>query len=143
MSARRPKAYRLYLGITAAALALGARAQADSPTKKRVRAQPVYCVPAQMKDIRLPFPIAVDEVRVFVANHSPATGAATVRVDTGDFDRVMRIRGQVSKTLQFRPALAGRVFHVSLDPVLEAPRSACIERVELVRQGRRVATVRP
>ncbi len=141
MRGSKAQTFPLWLGIFAAGLALCPRARADAPRPRRAPLQ--RCTPAAIQDIRLPFPIAVDEVRVYVANHSPPTGEADVRVDTGNSDRVMRIQGQVSQSLQFRPALAGSVFHVSLDPVFEAPRGACIERVELVHAGKRVATIRP
>jgi hypothetical protein len=134
---------RIWLGVAAAAVVLCARAGAEPQGKKRQRAHLPRCAPAHIQDIRLPIPMAVDEVRVVVANHSPPSGAANVRVDAGQYDRVMQIHGQVSKTLQFHPALAGTVFHVSLDPVFEAPHAACIERVELVRRGVKVATIRP
>lgn len=132
---------RIWLGVLTAGVVLCSRAEADTPEPRRVRVE--RCAPAAIQDVRLPFPVAVDEVRVFVANHSPPSGEANVRVDTGKSDRVMRIQGQISKSLQFSPALASSVFHVSLDPVFEAPRGACIERVELVHDGRRVATIRP
>jgi len=141
MRGNRGQNRRIWLGILAAGVVLCSRAEADTPGPRHAR--PQRCTPAAIQDIRLPFPIAVDEVRVYVANHSPPKGEANVRVDTGKSDRVMRIQGQASQSLQFRPALAGSVFHVSLDPVFDAPRGACIDRVELVHDGRRVATVRP
>lgn len=107
------------------------------------RPRPERCTPAHFQDIRLPFPVTVDEIRVVVADHSPAAGAVTITVDAGPFDRVLRVRGPLSRRLSFAPALSGQVFHVSLDPVFEAPTSACIERVELVRAGVPVAVVEP
>ena len=119
------------------ALTLSPIATADS------RSPPPRCTPAAIADISLPFPVAVDEIRVVVATNSPVAGAATVRIDSGRFDRVLRVFGATSKRLSFTPALASRVFQISLDPVFEAPLAACIERVELVRAGVTIAVVEP
>lgn len=101
------------------------------------------CVPAAIADVKLPAEVEVDEIRVIVKGSSPDAGAATVRVDGGLFDRVVRVRGSMSKILKFSPALSSQAFRVSLSPVLAAERDACVERIELVRSGLPVATVRP
>lgn len=129
--------------VALASLLLGGTPRVDAEPRTRAHAHLSRCTPAHIQDIRLPFPISVDEVRVVVADHSPPAGAATVRVDAGPFDRVLRVHGPLSQGIKFEPALAGRVFHVSLDPVFEAPTAACIERVELMRDGVPLAVVEP
>lgn len=102
------------------------------------------CPQVEFKDVRLPAPVLVDEIRVVLDRHTPLAGAAAVRVDDGRFDRVVRVRGTApTKRLQFEPALVSSAFQVSLDPVFDAPRGACVARVELVRGGVTVATVKP
>ncbi len=123
-----------------AALAPSARAEAPRPAGTRPRPA---CPAAEVVDVRLPGPVAVDEIRVVVARRSPVAGAAAIRVDDGRFDRVVRVRGSQPKALRFAPALESAAFQVSLDPVFDAPRGACVERVELVRGGVTVATVKP
>ena len=130
------------LGLAMIAILLsGGVSAVEADTRPPPR--PRSCTPAAIEDIRLPFPVTVDEVRVVVADHSPPSGATTVRVDAGAFDRVVRVHGPLSQRLTFEPGLAGQVFHVSLDPVFEAPTTACIERVELVRRGVALAVVEP
>ena len=81
MAVTRTQRRRLLLGIFAAGIVLCPRAEADSPAQKHRLATVPQCTPAHIQDIRLPYPIAVDEVRVVVANHSPPTGEANIRVD--------------------------------------------------------------
>lgn len=136
----------LPLSFAAALLVAGASTAAAGP--HAAEAPPVAetaeaCVPAAIADIRLPSQVEVDEIRVIVKGSSPDAGAATVRVDGGLFDRVVRVRGSMSKILKFSPALSSQAFRVSLSPVFAAERDACVERIELVRSGLPVATVRP
>lgn len=101
------------------------------------------CAAADIQDVILDQTTPIDGVRVVVARRSPIGGQVAVRVAGGESDRVVRIRGTVSKVLEFRPAISASQFQVSLDPILEASRGACVERIELLREGRAVATVRP
>jgi hypothetical protein len=106
------------------------------------RAEPA-CPQVDVKDVRLPAPVQVDEIRVVVDRHSPVAGAAAIRVDDGRFDRIVRVSGTISKNLRFDPVLVSSAFQVTLDPVFDAPRGACVARVELVHGGVTVATVVP
>jgi hypothetical protein len=78
-------------------------ASAEAPTG-RARAggtaAAAPCSAAAIADVRLPAPVAVDEIRVVVADRSPAASAASVRVDAGAFDRILRLRGPASHALE-------------------------------------------
>jgi len=127
--------------IAIAVVAVTGEARAESP---RHRAPAPSCPVVELKDVHLPAAVGVDEIRVVLARRSPIAGAVAIRVDDGRFDRVVRVTsGTGAKRLQFAPALVSDAFQVSLDPVFDAPRGACVERVELVRAGITVATVRP
>lgn len=138
----------LCLPLAAALSAVAAPSALAGPRAQQAASAPApaeapSCVPAAIADIRLPSAVEVDEIRVIVTDGSPDAGAATVRIDGGPFDRVVRVRGSMSKILKFSPALSSQAFRVSLSPVLAAERDACVERIELVRSGLPVATVRP
>jgi len=102
------------------------------------------CTPAAIADVVLAAPVPVDEIRVVVADGSPAAGAAEVTLEaSGDAaDRVVHILG-ASQGLSFSPALTSRAFRVSLLPDLSAARDACVDRIELRRGGAPVATIVP
>ncbi len=101
------------------------------------------CTPAAIADVVLAAPVPVDEIRVVVADGSPAAGAAEVTLEAGDAaDRVVHIVG-ASQGLSFSPALTSRAFRVSLLPDLSAAHDACVDRIELRRGGAPVATIIP
>lgn len=124
-----------------ALVAAGAAAQARPPGGTETEA-PRRCVPAAIRDVVLGAPASVDEIRVVVADRSPAEGAAEVVVATEHTDRVLRVQGG-SHGLQFFPPMTGSAFRVSLSPIFGAARDACVDRVELYRGGAQVATVVP
>ena len=101
------------------------------------------CSEASFTNVALPGSASVDEIQVIVANHSPASGAAKISIAVGPNDRVVRVLGGASRGLKFSHPLVGHVFRIELDPVFEAPRSACVERILLLRGGSLVATVTP
>jgi hypothetical protein len=101
------------------------------------------CTPADIRDVVLDQATQIDGVRVVVARRSPVGGQVAVRVADGQSDRIVRIRGSLSRVLEFTPALSASQFQVSLDPIFEASRGACVERIELLRGGQPVATIRP
>lgn len=103
---------------------------------------PARCTQAAIADIVLGAAVQVDEIRVIVAEGSPESGAAEVVVEGGRADRVLRVYGG-SHDLKFFPALTSSAFRVSLSPVLEASRDACVDRIELRRGGAPIATVVP
>jgi hypothetical protein len=101
------------------------------------------CAEASFTNVQLPSWAAIDEIRVVVAKSSPAQGAANISVEAGRFGRVVHVRGSGSRGLKFSSPLTGNRFHIALDPVFEARRSACIERILLLRGGALVASVQP
>jgi hypothetical protein len=122
----------------------GARAVAGPATGPEPEIGGLHrCSSAAITDIHLPGPVPVDEIRVVVAETAGPTAAARVTVDSGAFDRVVRVNGGLSHGLKFTPALTSAVFRVSLDPTFESAPSPCIERIELRRAGAAVATVVP
>jgi hypothetical protein len=124
--------------LLALALLPSAAGSADAGRKTAPR-----CTPADIRDVVLDQATQIDGVRVVVARRSPIGGQVAVRVADGQSDRIVRIRGSLSRVLEFRPALSASQFQVSLDPIFEAARGACVERIELLRGGQPVATVRP
>ncbi len=124
------------LGVVAGLLLSGSPAPADP------RPQP-SCPEISLQSIRMSSRVAVDEIRVIVAQTSPDTGAATISVEAGRFGQVVRVRGNGSRGLKFTRPLRGHQFEVSLDPVFEAQRSACVEQILLLRAGQLVAAITP
>lgn len=116
---------------------------APHPLPAAQRAARPGCTPAAIQDVVLSDPVPVDAIRVVMADGSPVTAAAQVTVDSGAFDRVLFVRGGLSHQLLFYPALRSAEFRVSVSPVLATRRGACIDRIELLRQGTAVATVTP
>ncbi len=112
---------------------------ADPPATKRA----APCAEVSFTNVALPIRASVDEIRVIVADHSPKSGAARISVGAGRHDRVVRVLGGASRGLKFTSPLVGRLFRIELDPVFEAPRSACVERILLLRGGALVASVTP
>lgn len=135
--------FRRLGGVAIVFACVGATASAGAESNVGpVQAAARSCSEAAIVDVRLPRYERVDELRVVVARSSPETGAARVVVATGEFDRVMYVRGG-SHGLSFSTPLTGNRFRVSLDPVLGAPAAACVERIELRSRGRLVAAVNP
>lgn len=124
----------------AVAVVLMLSGTADVDARRPLRAA---CPQADIQSIDLGAPAAIDGVRVVVSRRSPVGGAALVRVDAGETDRVVKVRGTLSKVLQFSPPITASELDVSLDPVLSAPRGACVERIDLLSNGHAVASVRP
>ena len=92
--------------------------------------------------VELSLPDDVDEVRAIVASSTPG-GAAAVTVLDGSSDRQLSAFGAGVWGLQFSsPLRAGHVI-VSVEPVLDAPASACVDQIELLRRGAVVARVIP
>ena len=114
-----------------------------APVSPRGAAARPACAPAAIQDVVLSDPAAVNAIRVVMADGSPITAAAQVTVNSGAFDRVLFVRGGLSHQLLFYPALRSSEFRVSVSPVLAARQGACIDRIELLRQGAAVATVTP
>jgi len=127
--------------VIAAALLIGNGAVGADPASEAPVAP--MCTEASLVNVQLPTWAAVDEIRVIVADDSPEQGAAKISVEAGQFGRVVRVHGPGSRGLKFSSPLKGDHFHVALDPVFEAQRSACIERILLLRAGSLVASVRP
>ncbi|HUS67944.1 MAG TPA: hypothetical protein VMZ28_25595 [Kofleriaceae bacterium] len=123
-------------------VAAGAGAQAGTGGDAAAPAPAPRCVPAAIADVVLGGPVAVDEIRVVVAEGSPEAGAAEVVVESGRADRVVHVLGG-SHDLQFFPAMTASAFRVSLSPVFGAGGDACVDRIELRRGGAPVATVVP
>jgi hypothetical protein len=83
-----------------------------------------------------------DEVRAIVDTSTPGAAAA-VTVLSGRSDRQLSAFGAGVWGLQLgSPLPAGRVI-VSVEPVIDAPASACVDQVELLRRGAVVARVIP
>jgi len=106
----------------------------------RARWSGAHCGHAARAELQVP--VGVDEVRVLVGDGLP--GAATaVTVLAGGADRRLTAFGGGEWALAMTdPLPAGRVV-VAVEPVLDAPAGACIDRVELIRHGSVVASARP
>ncbi len=133
-------AQTLSLALAAFTLIVGGGAVSaeDRPTSP-----PTMCTEASQTSVQLPTWASVDEIRVIVANDSPEQGAATISVEAGRFGRVVRVHGAASRGLKFSSPLTGGNYQVALDPVFEAQRSACVERILLLRGGALVASIQP
>src|SRR5262245_27783875 len=131
-------------GVAAAATGARDRAPADrrvaGAIDPRARWSGAHCGHAARAELQVP--VGVDEVRVLVGDGLP--GAATaVTVLAGGADRRLTAFGGGEWALAMTdPLPAGRVV-VAVEPVLDAPAGACIDRVELVRHGSVVASARP
>lgn len=128
----------------AAGVALAASlAPRASGAEDRTAAATAGCAEFAVKDVELRHWAAVDEVRVIVSQRSPDAGAVRISVGSGRFDRVVDVHGNLSRGLKFTTPLTGTRFEVALDPVFEAPGSACVEEIQLLRRGGLVAAVTP
>jgi hypothetical protein len=134
------------VSVVAGALALAALLTPDpsaagSRTSQAAPPAASACTEAGLARVRLDRAAAVDEIRVQVAPGSPTRGAATVTVEAGLSDRVVRVLGDGARGLRFSHPLTAREFRVALDPVFDASASACVEGVVLLHHGKVVATV--
>lgn len=85
-------------------------------------------------------PAGFDGVRVVVADTLPGA-AVDVTVMAGSADRRVRAWGGGAWSLHMDDVPSGPVL-VAVEPSLDAPLGACVERVELLRDERVVADVR-
>lgn len=85
-------------------------------------------------------PTGFDGVRVVVAETLPGA-AVDVTVMAGSADRRVRAFGGGAWSLRMDAAPSGPVL-VAVEPSLDAPLGACVERVELLRDEQVVADVR-
>jgi hypothetical protein len=92
--------------------------------------------------VELSVPVGFDEVRVVVGAGRPG-GASAVTVVAGDSDRRVTAFGRGRWALAMTDMLPAGPVLVAVEPVLDAPSSACIERVELVRGGAVIAAALP
>jgi hypothetical protein len=92
--------------------------------------------------MELSAPVAFDEVRVMVGAGRPGAASA-VTVVAGDSDRRVTAFGRGRWALAMTDMLPAGPVLVAVEPVLDAPASACVERVELVRGGAVVAAALP
>jgi hypothetical protein len=129
--------------VAIAGLGLGVAVQA-SPTARhggaaRQPGSPSCPISAR---VELAIPDDIDEVRAIVDASTPGAASA-VTVLSGRSDRQLSAFGSGVWGLQLgSPLPAGRMI-VSVEPVLDAPASACVDQIELLRRGNVVARVIP
>jgi hypothetical protein len=122
------------LGIAAAAAVAATAGAADgAPGAAR-------CADAARMELSVP--VAFDEVRVMVGAGRPGAASA-VTVVAGDSDRRVTAFGRGRWALAMTDMLPAGPVVVAVEPVLDAPASACVERVELVRGGAVIASAHP
>jgi hypothetical protein len=133
----RLRAHAVLVAIAAAAI--GAPAGA-APHAHRAAPPAPACPQAARVEVAVPDDI--DEVRAIVDAPTPGA-AASVTVLDGRSDRELLARGAGAWGLALgSPLPAGRVV-VAVEPVLDAPASACVDHVELLRRGAVIARVVP
>ena len=132
------------IALLVGALATGAPAGETDARSRGSLVRTPRCTEADIAWVTLPAGAAIDGVRVTVAAGSSPTSAADVAVHAGPFDRVVHVRGD-SRAMTFSPPLIADngALAVTLDPVWDASTAACIERIELLRGGAVVGSVRP
>lgn len=125
-----------------AAGADGARRPTRAPAAAGVVKVPgAHCAHAGRAVLALRDDQGFDAIRVIADTALP--GAATdVTVLAGPSDRTLRTLGGGEWGLVMDEPLRARRVQVAIEPVLEAPAGACVERVELLRRGAVVATAR-
>jgi hypothetical protein len=125
--------------VAIVAATIGAPAGA-APHAHRVAPPPPSCPLAGRAEVAVPD--GIDEVRAIVDANTPGAATAVTVVD-GRADRELTARGAGAWGLELgSPLPAGRVV-VAVEPVLDAPASACVDHVELLRRGAVVARVVP
>jgi hypothetical protein len=118
---------------------VGADAGAAPAPRAPVRAATACPVAAR---VEIAVPAEIDEVRAVVTDGAPGA-ASEVTVLDGHADRALDAFGSGTWGLRFtRPLPAGRLV-VAVTPDLDAPASACVDHVELLRRGAVVARVVP
>ena len=124
--------------------AITAYADAGGADRSPPAVNPPHCTEATIAMVAMPRGATVDGIRVILAAGSPLAGAADVTVHDSQLDRVVHIRGG-SRSIQFSPPLlaAAGTLAVTLDPVWETPTPACVERIELLRDGLVAGVVSP
>jgi hypothetical protein len=128
------------VALSGVLLGVTAGVAAAAPHVVGQRAEAPRCSDAERTELSVP--VGFDEVRVFVGGSSPGAAAA-VTVLAGNSDRRVTAFGRGRWALAMsEPLPAGRVV-VAVEPVLDAPAPACVERVELVRGGAVIAATRP
>jgi hypothetical protein len=132
---------RMFRLIAAAGCIVLLSGSAGADGARRLEDGDGSCSIASLRDVRLPRAAEVDEIRVVVPADSPITGAARITVAAGQFDRALSVRGPISHSLSFHPPLSAETFHIAVDPVMSAPESICVTRVELRSRGALVAAI--
>jgi hypothetical protein len=113
------------------AVILGSALGAGSSTAGPVRA----CPEAGRATVVMPAGVdGIDGFRVLVGA-APRGAAIDVTILAGESDRTLRVESTGATTLLLDAPLSARWIDVALEPVLEAPAPACVERVELLRGG--------
>jgi hypothetical protein len=129
------------LALTAPAVAGGRQgATAVSPVvgSRATKVAGRHCPEAGRAIVSVP--AGFDGVRVVVAETLPGA-AVDVTVMVGAADRRVRAWGGGAWSLQMDEAPTGPVL-VAVEPSLDAPLGACVERVELLRHQQVVANIR-
>lgn len=136
---RRPGRRALRRVSTVLVLGAIAGSAAGGPSASRAPAAPP-CPVAGRAEVVLPDgPAAIDGFRVVVGAARP--GAATdVTVLAGGSDRTLRAFAPGELALLLDEPLRARRVQIALEPVLDAPAGACVQRVELLRGGAVVGT---
>lgn len=117
------------------------RGERERERALRPRIAGVHCVDAGRAELSVGDGGGFDAIRVVVDQTVP--GAATdVTVLVGLRDRTLRTLGGGEWGLALDEPLRARRVQVAIEPVLDAPAGACIDRVELLRDGAVVATAR-
>jgi hypothetical protein len=140
--------------VAIVATVVGAPAGA-APHAHRAAPPPPSCPLAGRAEVAVPD--GIDEVRAIVDTPTPGAAASVMVVD-GRSDRELTVwvpaDAAGTQSLMTRggagawglalgsPLPAGRVV-VALEPVLDAPASACVDHVELLRRGAVIARVVP
>jgi hypothetical protein len=132
----RPRLSRARALGAAAAMVCGALvATADgSPATRRpsARIAPALCPVAGRAEVLVPD--GIDGFRVIVSEVRPGA-VSVVTVLAGDRHRSLRAFAPGEMSLLLDEPLRGRRFEIALEPVLDAPAGACVDRVELLRGG--------
>ncbi len=124
--------------LTAPALA-GAGRQGPVPGARRAtKVAGRHCLDAARAVVSAP--AGFDGIRVVVAEALPGA-AVDVTVMVGTSDRRVRAWGGGAWSLRMDDAPAGEVL-VAIEPSLDSPFGACVERIELLRNEQVVAHVR-
>lgn len=134
----RIRGHVLLVALVGAGLTV--RAGAAPHATRRIAPAAASCPTAARVEVAVPG--EVDEVRAII--DAPTPGAATaVTVLAGQSDRELTVFGGGAWGLQLgSPLPAGRMV-IAVEPVLDAPASACVDHVLLLRRGAVVARVVP